>query len=681
MSLDKAVPTPKHNYEDRGEVIEKLGLKSGLSALMASGMQPEFAKTQMFLQHLLRTNMVFRAGSFSVFGRHRVPKPGTILSKTSNQGFFKGAIAKERIFTRTKNGIVIGHHDKDHKRLDQDKKDGPNIPIHQRHQPTVQLTIRLRDILRELREGGDLELVSSHSNGEMRFKYKQGKGDSSFKGEFVINWKEGKEFVAKESRDWDNERSDPDFNVETQIIKKPPHIAMSDEDWESFYREAKGDEEHPEKEFPLWFHDGKDKSNLKPAEVFSNAEGVVISGDWDGLALGFPVDEEFILVKNGESIKLNPNQVFNTFDLNAPIGLTLVDLFNSTCDLLTYYQQKIRAKQAADPQYEMSPMDYALLELTPESDGFCNHFALSRAGCITPFEFLHNILLNYFYRVEAGMALRKSTAIEVNDFNNLKKAYEAGIQVARQLLLNSKPPATREQAIEAAKKEAKKNYLSCYSPERRNSDTFRVTHQKAIEHLNNKLLQTIALYQNEISDQTLDGDKLAPFLTISHPEYDENMQNLMQHGFDMRNPYGSNLDGAWIIITNDQMVIYGNTEEQLIEFMLRTDFLETNDIDVNPLANMAAGWYKIVIRQQELGRDIPPKTLEALKRYQDRMQLSERIMSEGAPQPEQTKAKLGKRIAAVISYYGNPSRFKRRNKVGVDVNEDKPTHRPGTTGA
>jgi hypothetical protein len=97
--------------------------------------------------------------------------------------------------------------------------------------------------------------------------------------------------------------------------------------------------------------------------------------------------------------------------------------------------------------------------------------------------------------------------------------------------------------------------------------------------------------------------------TLPHPDHDSNLQNLFQHGFDMRNPYGSNLDGPWLMITGDGVILYGEKQEQLIQVLLSESFLEDNYIDISHGADMSAGWGRVIKKQIDLGQSIPHETL------------------------------------------------------------------------
>lgn len=81
---------------------------------------------------------------------------------------------------------------------------------------------------------------------------------------------------------------------------------------------------------------------------------------------------------------------------------------------------------------------------------------------------------------------------------------------------------------------------------------------------------------------------------IPHLHHDVNVHDLYQHGFDMRNPYGSNLEGAWLLITADGSTLYGETQEQLVEVLLTGDFLAKNHLEISHGANMNAGWEKLL---------------------------------------------------------------------------------------
>jgi hypothetical protein len=103
---------------------------------------------------------------------------------------------------------------------------------------------------------------------------------------------------------------------------------------------------------------------------------------------------------------------------------------------------------------------------------------------------------------------------------------------------------------------------------------------------------------------------------MPHPQHDRNIQDLFQHGFDMQNPNGANLDGAWIMITPEGGILYGDTQKQLIDTMLLDDFLLQNIIQINPHADMQAGWGHVISKQIALGQTIPSKTLETYNTWQ-----------------------------------------------------------------
>ena len=104
--------------------------------------------------------------------------------------------------------------------------------------------------------------------------------------------------------------------------------------------------------------------------------------------------------------------------------------------------------------------------------------------------------------------------------------------------------------------------------------------------------------------------------TIPHPNHDHNVHDLFQHGFDMRNPYGSNLEGPWFMVTDEGALLYGHKQEQLVETLLIGDFLKKNVIEISHGAQMEAGWGKVIAKQIALGQTIPPKTLESYTSWQ-----------------------------------------------------------------
>tara|TARA_R110002110_G_scaffold415856_3_gene658425 strand:- start:4333 stop:5085 length:753 start_codon:yes stop_codon:yes gene_type:complete len=239
--------------------ISRNNLLTSTDALKACGMQEEFAANLVLMQQASKTSLILRAGSPPVYDRPRSPKTGLNLSKTSNQGFFKGQIAKDLKFTRLiKDNLgkvhAIGHHKKDTEKLQTGE------------QNTVQLPIRLRDIVRELREpGGDLVISSfNQETNEIRFRYRKDHGENNFMGEFVLNLNEGEKYNTHYSRSWDKLESDSKYIASKDIIEKPSNLIISDKAWEQLYRQMNN------KEFLLFYCDTVSSKKLKPAKVFAD---------------------------------------------------------------------------------------------------------------------------------------------------------------------------------------------------------------------------------------------------------------------------------------------------------------------------------------------------------------------------------------------------------------------------
>lgn len=571
-------------HEETHQVIASRQLKTGALALRECGMQPEFAASLLLMQNATGTSLILRAGSPPVYDRPRSPKTGLNLSKTSNQGFFKGSLAEDPQFTRVQTDLngtktAIGHHKKDTHRLESGQ------------QNTVVLPVRMRDIIRELREGGDLQLTkigaSRDGTTELRFCYKEGKGDKDFKGEFVIRMSEGQHFQATDTRAWDRPENDPEYDTKKRIIPKPKGVLMSDRLWERLYDFAK------DKEFPLSYTTQANSDDLMPAKVFANNEGLIVTGDWDGLALGHPPD-----------LPENAKRVYNTFSDDPSEKLALI---KQTRILLDQFKTKIDHKELrGEPLSNFEIM----IRNTRYSDLY-TEFSLQRAGCITAFEFLTNSVANCAYKEAQRNYVRDESKLI-----GMEQAYESGVQLGRKLSLRG---ATADEALKEASKHAKAVVISeqvkvanaaasskeerVTETEVRRSHSFRETRSKLFEHIDKHLAASISSPGEDIR-------------SIPHPDYDTNIQDLFQHGYDMRNPYGSNLEGAWLLVSNDGMILHGKTQEDLIEIMLSGDFLEKNHIDINFAADMSAGWHKVVSKQLALGQNVPDKTRESLLSYQ-----------------------------------------------------------------
>lgn len=592
-------------------------IKTGNAALMACGMQPEFASHVMLMQQGFQTSIVFRAGNPPIYDRPRAPKSGLNLSKTSNQGFFKGTIPEnDTLFSRLEeisqeiNGqkkatqVPRKHDEKDKKRL----KDNA--------QHTTVLPIRLRDMIRELDKDGDLIMLPFTSGDtQMRFEYKKGKGPPGFKGEFIINLDQGNKFISRESRAWDKQK-DPKVKIEedgsTKVIK-PHGFNMTDDVWGSFYEQFK------HTEFPLQYKVNKDDPNEMPkkAKVFSDDNNLIIAGDWDGLALGHP-----------PNLPPYATKVYNTFKYPEDRK----SLLNATIKLLAHLKKEILKKENIKPPITLTPYEKALKQITFDKNLYSD-FSLERAGCITPFEFLNNSVANYLYKEKQHNLLREPAHQKA-----LEHAFTSGIEKARKYLIDSQKATTG-----GRNKNERTQHRSRKRPIPPLKEVIDVAMHKAKQDLKNdpeKLEYVEHMLTQEIAEDYRQFSNASTFQrpvpNILHPDYDPNIKDLFQHGFDMRNPYGCNLDGAWLLISHSGHIIHGKTEEQLIQVLLTGDFLEKNYFDVNPLAKMEKGWAKVIEKQIDFGQKnkISPNTMKSYLDYKKQIdpQSSKVVQKESLPQ-------------------------------------------------
>lgn len=91
-----APPKPKTHSElvadkvSRGEIT---GLQTGTEAMKACGAQSEFIAHNIIQAQSLKSPLILRAGDPPQYNKSRSPKRGVNLTKTSKQGFFKGALS------------------------------------------------------------------------------------------------------------------------------------------------------------------------------------------------------------------------------------------------------------------------------------------------------------------------------------------------------------------------------------------------------------------------------------------------------------------------------------------------------------------------------------------------------------------------------------------------------------
>lgn len=594
------------------------GLKSGRDAMVAAGMQLELA-AHLIIQCLsMGSTIVLRAGSPPVYNQKRGPKTGLNLTKTSTQGLFKGSLAADVVFTRL--------DDKTHKGKGHDKKDAKHLalPINDpEYQHTVVLPVTMQDILREVGEHGDLKVLGCEE-GVLRLAYKEGKGDINFHGQFIIDLKASDSSPVFYSRPWDKPSHDPNWQEDLQVIKKPDALsAVSDELYQSVFsnifsvnysdtvspdlttisvKEAKVFANTPRTGIDL-FEAIKNSGVIQGArlgEISTIAENGIMSdllnalsldeikqvydscalvttGDWDGLALGHPP----ALLKGFPKEQM---RVFNTFDVANKID-EMTGLLEASVDLFHFLKN--------NPDVHGTPLA-SLLDGISEPYVLFNEFSLARAGCITPYEFLYEQLINYSYRDVKNAAYGDQQGMA---------AVQAGMQAGLNKALLLENGAKSEEVLQRALNTA----LEVYHDQLGNLS--KVQNLLLEEHLTKHL--TIAIGKQDYNYR------------VPNIGYDQNVQNLFQHGFDARNPYGSNLEGAWLMVTDAGGIIYGDTQEQLVQVLLTGDFLERNHFEVNFKADMSKGWGDVVEKQIQLSQDISPKTeiaFQAWKTQPDKYQ-------------------------------------------------------------
>lgn len=635
--------------EARGEIAPLL---HGEAAMKACGAQPTFIDQNILQAQALRSPIILRAGDPPQYNKHRSPKSGVNLSKTSKQGFFKGALAKEQRFARLdEHRMPKAHHDKDRAHL--------ALPItHPEHQHTMHLDISMHDILREVGPGGDLRVLGFNKhNGTLRLAYKDGHGPNpaDFHGQFIVNLYLEDRSPQFFSRPWDRPEASPDWDPATRVISKPAELAAIPDDvyeevFHSKFKVSYTEEQTPSPDFrdimrcevfanrprdaesfkgtvdmlavrnsgSAWpkvrqiINDemerlGKPITDMSLAEVFTaltrkaeildqiaemgvlpgtaddiftgwtfdpdifirdvyDTAGSIVAGDWDGMALGHPPE-----------IKKEYREVYNTFamppaEARRNIGL-LMEKSNA-------YLAEIKAAALEKPEAARSPFECKALSITRMED-IVSEFAQARAGCITPHEFLFQQILNDAYRDEANAhyGIDYGCANLQTAMNTLlTQHYEEGYHRAGQL--------ARVERVLAGVLRGGDPTAALPVP----TDIF----EKMVTHLDKHLTKAIHEGKREY--------------VLPHVDHDMNVHNLFQHGFDMRNPYGSNLEGPWLFVSPDGGVLYGDRQEQLIEVMLTGDFLERNLIDISHGADMTVGWDRVVARQLELGQEVPELT-------------------------------------------------------------------------
>ena len=407
------------------------GVLSGTEAMKKSGAQKEFIVANMLQAAAMKCAVILRAGDPPQYDKDRSPKSGLNMSKTSKQGFFKGALVEEERFARLdEERNPKPHHSKDKAHL-------ALKPTDPEYQHVMQLDINMSDILREVGPDGDLRILGfDEKTGLLRLEYKEGCGpkESSFNGQLVIDLDQGKEKTQFFSREWNRPEHDPHWDPQKKIISKPPWLsAIPDSVYERVFNNT----------FHVGYTEDKtatpDPALIKKAGVFANrprsaeefktamgedhqyfelikecstlpeiltrlknncaneAEanqiilevydkgGSIVAGDWDGMALGHPA-----------SLAPEFSEVINVFAPDVEGVANKEKLIKVTNEYLKQLQETVKEKQKSGKE-PLSAFDKKILSINDITE-IASEFALARAGCITPHEFLFQQVLNDAYR-------------------------------------------------------------------------------------------------------------------------------------------------------------------------------------------------------------------------------------------------------------------------------------------
>ena len=612
------------------------GVLSATPAMIACGIQPEFVTHLMLQCASMKQSIILRAGDIGpdglpisppVFNQRRGTKGGGNLTKTSTEGLLKGSIAAEARFTRYKCGKRMGHHKDDRKNLTLSLRD-PS------YQHTAVLPVTMQDILRGISPQGDMHVLG-FNDGKLRLAYRKDRANNDFSGQFLIDLTKGDATPVIYSRPWDR----PDYQAPSlhpqvsmwdpikKIITKPAELNdLPDEIYEIVfsnlftvaYTEHQNERVHPDeiKDLKVFANTPKTATDLldaikeskiltgdsvknkqayaaiskmdattpmyeilavlsqKKIKILYDRCGLVTTGDWDGLALGHP---PLGRLKGFPSEKM---RVYNTFKLSIKGITERRDLVEASCHYVRYLQ--------ADPDIAKTPLG-TLLQKIKDPLLLFSETAVKRAGCITPHEFVFQQLINYSYRDIHDSAYGGTVGVD-----NLQLSLDAGLFAFTQV--KEDPRFNNNQRFDHCLRASLAIYNEGTSRIAPKSPPNPVVSAQLKEHLENHL--KIAIHKRGIPYE------------IPHPDHDANApEPLFQHGFEMRNPYGCNLDGAWVMITDEGQILYGQNQQQLISVLLTGDFLEKNIIDITPAADMNMGWGLVIKRQRELKQFIPNETL------------------------------------------------------------------------
>lgn len=109
---------------------------------------------------------------------------------------------------------------------------------------------------------------------------------------------------------------------------------------------------------------------------------------------------------------------------------------------------------------------------------------------------------------------------------------------------------------------------------------------------------------------------------------DSNFQMPFESLLNPLNKYDYNIEGSWLLISKgrngEPLFIYGESQKQLIMYLIYSDYLEHFQINVPPNANMSAGWNKIIEKQLCLSHPVSSDTLFRFKKFEEITKLYEK---------------------------------------------------------
>lgn len=554
------------------------------------------------------------------------PKGSDITTKSGQSGFAKGVIPLEIAETRRKNGVPLGHHKDDSEHL--------ALPVHHpAHLHCITHKVTMQDIIRELQDDGDL-VFEKYEHGILTLKYKDGR-DLEYildlnetSNAAPLHWSRPEDEALLEARPKSLEFlseeiysklagkafevnyriGDSDIKPYKVFANKPKTVneliravIKSDGIWDEEDKQFKI--EKLEAQQGRVIADMEDLFSEHELEQLYDQSSKVITGDQDGLILGIPLDlpEEF-------------SEVFNTFNNRESTrasekGTTLIARSKK---FFAYLQEKLQEKYGNEREKlegnngneikeelkenndnestANTPKLYQALKGKKFDDLGIDSSIIARAGCITAQEFIFAQILNSLHKnpiTPLGESYNMQTLQQIFDkslkaifegmqHNDAEVAFNNSIQLADKLLDEATIPKNKleKAAIPKNQSEKLKKFLHY--------------------HINAAFLE-----------HALPENYLLPF-----PDYDPNVHNLIQHGFDTRNPKGCNFEGPTIIFWRGQMA-YCPTQEVLAKLIIDSNLYKYNLLPINHAVDMNAGWGKVIASQLALGQKVAPKTVES----------------------------------------------------------------------